>query len=177
MKNDRSLTQCIVDTAISEYADPDNSNQGSWSDIDEIYISCAKAIVATGESVNTLISNEEIRNAINDRPTVVTAVNGLGRDLKDFADELNMVQLEHKGKAGLILTEEDTILSMNVYGKYQDFTTKFQSVTLPVLGIVTEAIGEVVEKAQAEQALATVKDSITEAVEQTATPVKQEEVQ
>ena len=163
MTDDRSLTQCVVDKAIAEYGDVGNSSQSTWEGLEEVYYGAAQAIIGTGQSINNLIADQNIRNALNANQNVVTAVNTLGKDLKTFTEELRDIHQEHTGKTGPIISEEDMVLSLNVFGKYQDFTTKFQAVTIPTMAIVTEAIGEAMEEVKkAQEAEKTISTLIPE---------------
>lgn len=151
MQDERSLTQCVVDKAIAEYGEAGNGTQSTWEGLEDVYYGAAHAIIGTGQSINNLIGDTNIRTALNANQEVVTAVNTLGKDLKTFTEELRDIHNEHSGKTGPIISDEDMVLSLNVFGKYQEFTTKFQAVTIPTMAIVTEAIGEALEKVKTVQ--------------------------
>lgn len=114
----------------------------SWSEVDDIYLSIATSIVDVGVNVNTVVGTLRANQGNANDPDLVTTVNGLSRDLKQFTDELVQINSRHNDRVGVISNEDELALSISVFSDYSVLSDRFRSVIFPPMLTLTEYLAE-----------------------------------
>ncbi len=124
--------------------------KGRWEDLDAIYNACVEGIITIAATVSQFV--ESIKSypsrLITNETSVV--VSGLARDLEKFSKDLVFIHNRHIDKSGIIKTEEEHALAINISIDYMNFNDRFITVTAEPVVTITEQLLLIKEKYSAE---------------------------
>lgn len=121
----------------------------SWDDLKSIYHSCAEALVVANNSVVQLFKVPGVIEHVPNRQETKISILGLDKDIKFFSEELKNIYKLHEGKTGLIDDENDLSACLQIFEMYHNFQSRYQSVIIPSVLVISEEVGKAAEAMRA----------------------------
>jgi hypothetical protein len=152
-----TLSKAVSNTLPARTKQDPTMSKTTWEEVESIYQTCATGIIDILEftqNTNAVFSQkpEEVK------PEVITCVKGLTRDLDELSKVLVKIHKNHENRTGVIESDLDHKISMDILQDYIGFNERFKSTVLTPISILsTEMIdlqSKITETPQPEQTLA-----------------------
>lgn len=126
----------------------DNAFKQSWDQLNEFYNTAGQGIIVTAESINEMIHAPVMQSYLDD-PELNKTIKGINEDITTFTTKLTEIHNRHKERTGTADSEEANIAILSFVSEYAEWNTMFQAVTTPSLLVITEFVGNAVNKQRA----------------------------
>jgi hypothetical protein len=146
-----TLTKAVSGTLPARSKQDPTMLKTTWEEVESIYQTCATGIIEILEftqNTNAVFS----QNPEEVKPEVITCVKGLTRDLDELSKVLIKIRKNHENRTGVIESDLDHKISMDILQDYIGFNEHFKSTVLTPISILsTEMIEMESKKAKSEK--------------------------
>ena len=119
--------------------------KSNWSEVEQIYQTCAVGII---DILKFTESTQEIFKKFPEKvkPEIITCVKGLARDLDELSKNLVKIHKNHETRTGVIESDLDHKISMDILQDYIGFNERFKSTVITPVTILSTEIVEIEEQ-------------------------------
>ena len=166
MKKVKTSTSPLLDKLMGNL----NLNQEfkyeqNWESLVSIYTAVAQSIVAIGTEVNNAIRTINALGVV-DNAELTISVNGLRKDIEQYATDLITIRSRHENRSGRIKDGNELALLISIFEDYTGMQERIQANAFPVLLTVTEHMSAaVVNKKQQDEQTAILDPQVVTDVE------------
>jgi hypothetical protein len=160
MTRKNTLTKAVSSTLPAMDKTDPLIQKSTWEEVEDIYQTCANGILEILEftqNTNKVFSQkpEEVK------PEVITCVKGLTRDLDELSKVLVRIHKNHENRTGVIESDLDHKISMDILQDYIGFNEHFKSVVLTPISILSTEMIEFQSKIEKQEQSQQITDQQT----------------
>jgi hypothetical protein len=122
------------------------ANMKCWDDLQQQYQHTKASMAVSGGVIESAVQNKDLFAFMPDKAGCIAAITTLSADLIAFNDEIDGIYACHSAKTGAQKDEQDFIHALEVGESYAAFQSRFQSVILPNVHIISEQLGMAINK-------------------------------
>lgn len=124
-------------------------NKQSWEELDDLYLTLAKNILAVMYEVKKALSLYEAKGG-KQSPALVNIIKGIRDDSVYFTEEIVLIKKKHEGFKGVIIDGDELVLCLELFTEYAAIEDKFKNIVfnpmLTLSNIMTTNLAELATK-------------------------------
>lgn len=117
-----------------------------WGEVDALYIACGTCVLRTLQHAVDLSEQANVSTNDATKKEVQVLINGIRSDCDKYTTDLLAIKALHDGKAGLINTDDELMLSVSIYQDYVEFNNRFNANMVTSILTLTELVSSIVSE-------------------------------